>query len=277
MEAMLDKIYQLLTVYGLKVLAALAIFIIGRWVARGVRKLVERIMTKGKVDSTLISFTSNMAYIGLLAFIVIAALGQLGIQTTSFIAILGAAGLAVGLALQGSLSNFAAGFLLIIFRPFKVGDLIEAAGVFGVVEAIQIFTTQLKTADNKTVIVPNAKLTDDNIVNWTVKGTRRVDMVFGIGYGDDIDKARSLMADIIAEDSRILKTPAPQISVSELGDSSVNFVVRPWVKVEDYWGVFFDLTEEIKKAFDANGVSIPFPQRDVHVYQHGNEVQEKSA
>jgi len=277
MEEMLDKIYQLLTVYGLKVLAAIAIFIIGRWVAKGVRRLVERIMTKGNVDPTLVTFTSNMAYIGLLAFIVIAALGQLGIQTTSFIAILGAAGLAVGLALQGSLSNFAAGFLLIIFRPFKVGDLIEAAGVFGVVEAIQIFTTQLKTADNKTVIVPNAKLTDDNIVNWTVKGTRRVDMVFGIGYDDDIDKARSLMADIIAEDGRILKTPAPQISVSELADSSVNFVVRPWVKVEDYWGVHFDLTEKIKKAFDANGVSIPFPQRDVHVYQHGGAAQEKSA
>jgi small conductance mechanosensitive channel len=217
-----------------------------------------------------------MAYIGLLAFIVIAALGQLGIQTTSFIAILGAAGLAVGLALQGSLSNFAAGFLLIIFRPFKVGDLIEAAGVFGVVEAIQIFTTQLKTADNKTVIVPNAKLTDDNIVNWTVKGTRRVDMVFGIGYEDDIDKARSLMAEIIAQDSRILKTPEPQISVSELADSSVNFVVRPWVKVEDYWGVHFDLNEKIKKAFDANGVSIPFPQRDVHVYQHGAEAEKNA-
>ncbi len=277
MEEILDKIYQLLTVYGLKVLAALAIFVVGRWVAKGVRKLVERFMTKGKVDPTLITFASNMAYIGLLAFIVIAALGQLGIQTTSFIAILGAAGLAVGLALQGSLSNFAAGFLLIIFRPFKVGDLIEAAGVFGVVEAIQIFTTQLKTADNKTVIIPNAKLTDDNIVNWTVKGTRRVDMVFGIGYDDDIDKARSLMAEIIAEDSRILKTPAPQISVSELADSSVNFVVRPWVKVEDYWGVHFDLTEKIKKAFDANGVSFPFPQRDVHLYQHGAEVQEKSA
>ena len=277
MEEMLDKIYQLLTVYGLKVLAAIAIFIIGRWVAKGVRKLVERMMTKGKVDSTLVTFTSNMAYIGLLAFIVIAALGQLGIQTTSFIAILGAAGLAVGLALQGSLSNFAAGFLLIIFRPFKVGDLIEAAGVFGVVEAIQIFTTQLKTADNKTVIIPNAKLTDDNIVNWTVKGTRRVDMVFGIGYDDDIDKARSLMAEIIAEDSRILKAPTPQISVSELADSSVNFVVRPWVKVEDYWGVHFDLTEKIKKAFDANGVSIPFPQRDIHVYQHGGAAQEKSA
>ncbi|BBO80608.1 mechanosensitive ion channel family protein [Desulfosarcina ovata] len=270
MEAIIDKIYQLLTVYGLKVIAALAIFIIGRWVAKGVRKLIERIMTRSKVDSTLVSFTANLAYIGLLAFIVIAALGQLGIQTTSFIAILGAAGLAIGLALQGSLSNFAAGFLLIIFRPFKVGDLIEGAGVFGVVEAIQIFTTQLKTADNKTVIVPNAKLTDDNIVNWTVKGTRRVDMVFGIGYEDDIDKARSLIADAVAQDSRILKDPETQIAVSELADSSVNFVVRPWVKVADYWGVYFDLTEKIKKSFDANGVCIPFPQRDVHVYQHAS-------
>jgi small conductance mechanosensitive channel len=214
MEDILDKIYQILTVYGLKVLAALAVFIIGRWVAKGVKKVVERLMTKGKVDPTLISFTANLAYIGLLAFIIIAALGQLGIQTTSFIAIIGAAGLAIGLALQGSLSNFAAGFLLIIFRPFKVGDLIEGAGVFGVVEAIQIFTTQLKTADNKTVIVPNAKLTDDNIVNWTVKGTRRVDMVFGIGYEDDIDKARSLMEAVIAEDSRILKdTGAPDFRV----------------------------------------------------------------
>ena len=269
MEDILDKIYQLLTVYGIKVIAALAIFIIGRWVAKGVRKIVERVMKKGSVDPTLISFTANLVYIGLLAFIVIAALGQLGIQTTSFIAILGAAGLAIGLALQGSLSNFAAGFLLIIFRPFKVGDLIEGAGVFGVVEAIQIFTTQFKTADNKTVIVPNAKLTDDNIVNWTVKGTRRVDMTMGIGYEDDIDKARTVMAEIIAADDRILKEPAPLIALSELADSSVNFVVRPWVKVEDYWGVYFDLTEKFKKAFDANGISIPYPQSDVHLYQHG--------
>ncbi len=271
MEEIINSVYQLLTVYGLKILAALAIFIVGRWVAKIVRKLLQRVMTKSKVDSTLVTFTANLAYIALLAFIIIAALGQLGIQTTSFIAVLGAAGLAVGLALQGSLSNFAAGFLLIIFRPFKVGDLIEGAGVFGVVEAIQIFTTQLKTADNKTVIVPNAKLTDDNIVNWTVKGTRRVDMVMGIGYEDDIDKARSLMADIIAADDRILKDPAPQISVSELADSNVNFVVRPWVKVEDYWGVYFALTEKIKKSFDANGISIPYPQRDVHVYQHNAE------
>lgn len=277
MEAMLNQIYQLLTVYGMKVLAALAIFIVGRWVAKGVRKLVVRLMTKGRVDPTLVTFASNLAYIGLLAFIVLASLGQLGIQTTSFIAVIGAAGLAIGLALQGALANFAAGFLLIIFQPFKVGDLIEGGGVFGVVEAIQIFTTQLKTADNKTVIVPNAKLTNDNIVNWTVKGTRRVDLVFGIGYGDNIDKARSLMADIIAGDSRILKDPAPQISVSELADSSVNFVVRPWAKVEDYWGVYFDLTEKIKKAFDANGISIPFPQRDVHLYQHGVDASEKKA
>jgi small conductance mechanosensitive channel len=268
MEDIIQQVYQLLTVYGLKVLAALAIFVIGRWVAKGVRKLIEKMMVKSEVDTTLVSFAANLAYFALLAFIVLAALGQLGIQTTSFIAVLGAAGLAIGLALQGSLSNFAAGFLLILFRPFKVGDLIEGAGVFGVVEAIQIFTTQLKTVDNKTVIVPNAKLTDDNIINWTVKGTRRVDLVMGIGYEDDIDKARALMADIIAADDRILKDPAPQIAVSELADSSVNFVVRPWVKVEDYWGVYFDLTEKIKKSFDANGVSIPFPQRDVHVYQH---------
>ena len=271
------KVYELLTIYGLKVVAAIVIFILGRWVALGVAKIIKRVMIRSKVDETLVSFVRNLSYVALLAFVIIAALNQLGIQTASFIAVLGAAGLAVGLALQGSLGNFAAGVLMIIFKPFKVGDYIEGAGTSGTVEKIEIFTTQLKTADNKTVIVPNAKLTDDNIVNWTVKGTRRVDMVFGIGYGDDIDKARSLMADIIAEDSRILKTPAPQISVSELGDSSVNFVVRPWVKVEDYWGVFFDLTEKIKKAFDANGVSIPFPQRDVHVYQHGDEVQEKSA
>lgn len=276
MEEIINKIYQLLTVYGLKVLAALAIFIIGRWVARGVRKLLERIMTKSKVDSTLVSFTANLAYIGLLAFIVIAALGQLGIQTTSFIAVLGAAGLAIGLALQGSLSNFAAGFLLIIFRPFKVGDLIEGAGVFGVVEAIQIFTTQLTTADNKTVIVPNAKLTENNIVNWTVKGTRRVDLVIGIGYNDDIDKARSLIAATIAGDPRILKDPEPQIAVSELGDSSVDFVVRPWAKVDDYWGVYFDLTEKIKKAFDANGIHIPYPQRDIHVYEHAIPVKKNA-
>ena len=197
-------------------------------------------------------------------------MNQLGIQTTSFVALLGAAGLAIGLALQGSLSNFAAGFLMILFRPFKVGDYIEAAGTAGTVEEIQIFTTALRTPDNKLVIVPNAKLTADNIVNWSAKGTRRVDMVFGIGYGDDIDRARSVIREIIEADPRVLKDPAPLVALWQLGESSVDFVARPWVKSADYWSVWFDTTEKVKKAFDAEGISIPFPQRDVHVYQHSD-------
>jgi len=266
----LEKVWELLTLYGLKVLAAIAIFIVGRWVAKIVAGVIRKMMTKADVDPTLRKFVANMAYIALLAFVVLAALNQLGIQTTSFIAILGAAGLAVGLALQGSLSNFAAGFLMILFRPIRVGDYIEGAGTAGTVEEIAIFTTTLVTPDNKTVIIPNASMTGDNIVNWTVKGTRRVDMVMGIGYDDDIDKAKQIMADVLAKDSRILKDPAPQIAMVELADSSVNFVVRPWVESSDYWGVYMDTHEAIKKAFDAQGISIPFPQRDVHVYQHAD-------
>ncbi|MDJ0781059.1 MAG: mechanosensitive ion channel, partial [Desulfosarcinaceae bacterium] len=268
MEQGIAKASELLTLYGLKLVAAVVIFIVGRWVAKLLRKLIERLMVKSNMDQTLVSFTGNLAYIALLAFVIIAALGQLGIQTTSFIAVLGAAGLAIGLALQGSLSNFAAGFLMIIFRPFKVGDFIEGAGVAGVVEEIQIFTTQLKTPDNKTIIIPNSSLTADNIVNWSVKGTRRVDLTMGIGYDDDIDQARQIMTDIMAADERILKDPAPQIAVSELADSSVNFTVRPWAAAGDYWGVYFDLTEQFKKAFDKAGISIPYPQSDVHLYQH---------
>lgn len=268
MENLVEKAYELLTFYGLKVIAAIVILVIGRWVAKAIEKVIQRVMASRKIDPTISSFVGNLSYFALLAFVVLAALGQLGIQTTSFIAVIGAAGLAVGLALQGSLANFAAGFLLILFRPFKVGDFIEGAGVAGTVEKIQIFTTQMQTPDNKTIIIPNAKLTDDNIVNWSAKGTRRVDMVMGIGYGDDIDKARDIMTAVLAEESRILKDPAPTIAVSELADSSVNFVVRPWVKASDYWGVYFDVTEKIKKRFDAEGISIPFPQRDVHVYQH---------
>lgn len=255
-------------VYGMKIIGAVAIFIIGRWIAKIIKKIIERVMKKSKVDPTLINFTSNLVYIGLLAFVVIAVLGKLGVQTTSFIAVVGAAGLAVGLALQGSLSNFAAGFLLIVFRPFKVTDFIEGAGVAGTVEKIEIFTTQLKTPDNKTIIIPNSKLTEDNIVNWTLKGTRRVDMVFGIGYNDEIDKARQVIAEVLEADNRILQDPAVTIAVSELADSSVNFVVRPWVKSSDYWGVYFDTIEKVKKRFDEDKISIPFPQRDVHVYEH---------
>lgn len=262
------KGYELGTVFGVKILAALAVFIIGRWVVKYLRRLVRRIMEKRNVDATLTKFLTNLTYIALLTFVILAALGMLGIQTTSFIAVLGAAGLAIGLALQGSLSNFAAGVLMIIFRPFQVGDFIEGGGVAGTVEEVQIFTTKLVSPDNKTIIIPNAKLTGDNIINYSTKGTRRADMVFGIGYEDDIDKARTIIADVLSKDERVLKDPATKIAVSELGDSSVNFIARPWVKAEDYWNLIFDVTETIKKRFDAEGISIPFPQRDVHLYEH---------
>ncbi|MGD8844885.1 MAG: mechanosensitive ion channel [Desulfobacteraceae bacterium] len=265
---MLGKVWELVTIYGLKVLAAVVIFVVGRWIAKLLAGVIRKMMKKSNVDETILKFVGNMAYIALMAFVVLAALSQLGIQTTSFIAVLGAAGLAIGLALQGSLSNFAAGFLMIIFRPIRVGDVIEGAGTAGKVEEIAIFTTTLVTPDNKTVIIPNSALTGDNIVNWTVKGTRRVDLVMGIGYEDDIDKAKQIMHDVLAEDDRILEEPAAQIAMVELADSSVNFVVRPWVNASDYWGVYMDTTEKIKKAFDAAGISIPYPQRDVHVYKH---------
>lgn len=268
MENLTDKVWELLTLYGLKVVAAIVVFIVGRWVAKGLAKLVKRLMKHKKVDDTLVSFVAHLTYVALLIFVILAAIGQLGIQTTSFIAVIGAAGLAIGLALQGSLSNFAAGFLMIIFRPFKVGDYIEGAGTAGTVEKIEIFTTQLQTPDNKTVIIPNASLTAGNIVNWSTKPTRRVDLVMGIGYGDDIDKAKEIMADVLSKDARVLSDPAPTIGLVELADSSVNFVVRPWVNSADYWNVYFDLTETIKKRFDAEGISIPFPQRDIHIYQN---------
>ncbi|MGA8180041.1 MAG: mechanosensitive ion channel domain-containing protein [Desulfobacterales bacterium] len=268
MQDILSKIWELLSIYGLKVVAAVAVFIIGRWVAKMLTTVTEKVMNKRQVDPTITSFAGNLIYIALLVFVVLAALGQLGIQTTSFIAVIGAAGLAVGLALQGSLSNFAAGFLMIIFRPFKVGDFIEGAGVAGTVEAIHIFTTQLLTPDNKTVIVPNAGLTAGNITNYSAKGTRRVDLIFGIGYGDDIDHTKKIIWEVLNNETRILKDPAPVVMLTELADSSVNFAVRPWVTVADYWEVHSSLIENIKKSFDAQGISIPFPQRDVHLYEH---------
>jgi small conductance mechanosensitive channel len=268
MEELIAKIYELITVFGVKILAAVAVFIIGRWVAKLMRRIVDKVMGKRSVDPTIGKFVANLTYIALLTFFILAALGLLGIQTTSFIAVIGAAGLAIGLALQGSLANFAAGFLLIIFRPYKVGDYIEGGGTAGTVEAIQLFTTQLASPDNKTIIVPNSKMTGDNIVNYSTKGTRRVDMVFGIGYEDDIDKARNIITEILSQDERILKDPPTNIAVSELADSSVNFIARPWVNAADYWNVYFETTEKVKKRFDAQGISIPYPQRDVHVYEH---------
>lgn len=267
MEGIVAKMQQWSAVFGIKILTAILIVVVGRWVARLIRKTTEKMMARSKVDATLVTFVGNLIYIALLTFVVLAALAQLGIQTTSFIAVIGAAGLAVGLALQGSLANFAAGILMLLFRPFQVGDFIEGGGVSGIVEEMHIFTTQLRTPDNKTIIIPNAKITGDNITNYTKKENRRVDLVIGVSYGDDIEKVKSVVADVLNGDARVLKDPAPTIAVLELGDSSVNFAVRPWVKTGDYWNVYFDTTERIKKRFDAEGISIPFPQRDVHMYQ----------
>ena len=267
-QQLIVKAYELSTEFGVKIFAALAVFIIGRWVTKFIVNLIRKLMDKREVDPTVTKFIRNLIYFALLTFVVLASLGLLGIQTTSFIAVVGAAGLAIGLALQGSLANFAAGFLLILFRPFKVGDFIDAAGVAGTVEAIELFTTRMVSPDNKTIIIPNSKLTGDNIVNFSTKGTRRADMVFGIGYDDDIDKARGIITDVLSNDERVLKDPPLQVAVSELADSSVNFVARAWVNAGDYWGVVFDVTEAVKKRFDAEGVNIPFPQRDVHLYEH---------
>lgn len=266
-NGILPKLQEFATFYGLKIIAAILIFIIGRWLAKMIKNLIVKVMKKGEVDATLTSFVGHLTYVALLTLVVIAALNQIGVQTTSFVAIIGAAGLAVGLALQGSLSNFAAGVLMILFRPFKVGDYIEAGGTAGTVEEIQIFSTILTTPDNKVIIVPNAKITGDNIVNYSAKDTRRMDLVFGVGYSDDLQKVKDILQDILQNDPRVLKVPESMVGVLELADSSVNFAVRPWVKSEDYWPLFFDLKETIKKRFDAEGISIPFPQQDVHLYE----------
>lgn len=268
MSKYLDIVQSLATVYGIKVIAAIAIFIIGKWLSGMLSRAVGNAMRRAKTDEMLVKFVVNLAYTGLLAFVILAALAQLGIQTTSFIAVLGAAGLAIGLALQGSLSNFAAGVMLIIFRPFKVGDFIEAAGTSGSVEEIMIFSTKLKSPDNKQLYVPNGSILSGTITNYSAKDQRRVDLVFGCGYGDDIKKAKALLEDIVKANALVLDDPAPTIGVLELGDSCVNFAVRPWVNTPDYWDAYFQITEAVKQRFDEAGISIPFPQRDVHLIQN---------
>ncbi len=253
--------------FGPRVLAAVLVFIIGWWVAKLLTKLARRTMEARSIDAMLVGFLSHMVYMALMTLVVITAMGQLGVQMTSFIAVLGAAGLAVGFALQGSLSNFAAGVMIILFRPFKVGDYVEGGGTEGVVLEILIFATILRTRDNKRIVVPNAAMTDGNIVNHTAEDTRRVDMCFGISYADDIPKAEKVLKDILDAEARILKDPAPDILLAELADSSVNFYVRPWVKTDDYFDVLFHVTREVKLQFDAESISIPFPQRDVHLHQ----------
>ena len=267
METLLDRAKELVANYGPSVLAAVVTFIIGWIVAKVLTGVLRRVMVRSRVDDTLTSFCTNMLYMALMTLVVISAVAKLGVATTSFVAVIGAAGLAIGFALQGTLGNFAAGVMLIIFRPFKAGDYVEAAGTSGTVEELQVFATTLKTPDNKTITIPNAGITSGNIVNYSTKPIRRVDMVFGVGYGDDIRKAKQILADILAKDARVLKDPEPTIAVSELADSSVNFVVRPWVNTADYWGLLFDVTEAVKLEFDAQGITIPFPQQDVHMHQ----------
>jgi len=256
-----------ITPWIMNVILAIAIFVIGRYVIKMILSVVEKVLRKSRVDEMLIKFISSIANVLLLLFVIVASLDQLGVDTTSLIAVVGAAGLAVGLALQDSLKNFAAGVLLIVFRPFKEGDFVEVAGTSGVAEHINIFNTVLKTPDNREVIVPNGAIYGGVIVNFSARDTRRVDMVFGIGYDDDLRKAKEILQQIIAEDDRILPEPEAVIAVSELADSSVNFIVRPWVNSADYWGVLWDTTEKVKLRFDEEGISIPYPQMDVHLHK----------
>jgi len=243
---------------------AIAIVVIGRMVVKWLVKLIRKLLVRSDIDPILVNFTSSIANAVLLLLVLIAALNQLGVDTTSFIALLGAAGLAIGLALKDSLQNFAAGVMMIIFRPFKLGDFIEAGGVTGVVEQISIFSTMMKTGDNREIIIPNGQIYAGAITNFSARDTRRIDMVFGIGYDDDMLKAKKIMEDILSGHELILDEPAPGVAVAELADSSVNFNVRPWVNSADYWGVRSDLIEKIKLAFDKEGISIPYPQMDIH-------------
>ncbi|TVP77716.1 MAG: mechanosensitive ion channel family protein [Puniceicoccaceae bacterium] len=256
-----------LTSFGMQILSAIVILVVGLWLAKKAKALFVQVLQKKEVDQTLVGFFSSMLHGALVVFIVIAAISKLGVQTTSFIAVIGAAGLAVGLALQGSLSNFASGVLIILFKPFQAGNFIKAGGEAGTVVEVGILTTELKTPDSVKIIMPNSSILGGSITNFSAHPTRRVDMIVGVSYSDDLQKAKQLIQDLLAADERVLKEPAPQVAVSDLGDSSVDFVVRPWVNAADYWTFKFDFTQAVKEKFDAEGVSIPFPQRDVHLFQ----------
>ena len=254
--------------YGPNLLIALIILIVGRWVVKWITHLVRKALRRSGMDDTLILFLDKLIYYTLLVAVILAAADQVGIKTTSFLAILGAAGLAVGLALKDSLSNFASGVMLILFQPFRVGDVVTVAGVTGKISYINIFNTVLNTGDNQKIIIPNSSITSDVITNITANPTRRLDLVIGIGYDDDIREAKSVLEALVKEDERILADPAPTIALGELGASSVDLLVRPWVKTGDYWDVRADLLERIKISFDEKGISFPYPQQDVHMYQH---------
>ena len=262
-----EKMIEALSLYGIKIIAAVVIIVVGLWVSKIIKNCFLKTLHKKKVDPTLVGFLASMLHGGLVIFVVISAISKLGVQTTSFVAVIGAAGLAVGLALQGSLSNFAAGILLILFKPFKVGHFVKAGGEAGVIVEVGIFTTELKTPDNVQIIIPNSTIMGSAITNVSAHPTRRIDMTLGVGYDDDLNKAKQIMEDLLAADERVLKDPVATIAVANLGDSSVEFVIRPWVNSADYWSVKFDFTKAVKEKFDAEGISIPYPQSDVHVFQ----------
>jgi len=264
-EQIINQLTEIVVEYGPKLLGAIAVWIIGGWIIKALIRGFGRIMDRSKMDASLVPFLKGIIGALLKVMLVISVLSMLGIQMTSFIAILGAAGLAIGMAMSGTLQNFAGGVMILIFKPFKVGDLIDAQGYLGTVSAIQIFNTILKTPDNKTIIIPNGGLSTSSMTNYSTEDTRRVDWTIGIAYGDDVDKARKVIKQLSDEDSRVLKDPEVFIQVSELADSSVNFAVRAWVKSADYWGVFFDMNEKVYKTFDKEGLNIPFPQMDVHL------------
>lgn len=253
--------------YAPNVLGAIVILVVGWFVARMITGLMRKALGKSKLDPTLINFSASVTYMAMMAFVFISAVGKLGVPTASFVAVLGAAGFAVGFAMQGSLSNFAAGVMLMIFRPMREGDLVEAGGVLGVVAEVGVFATIINTLENKRAVVSNSAVTGGNIINYTTNGNLRVDMTFGIGYGDDMDKAMQVMTEILEADERVLASPAPTVACVGHGASSVDFVCRPFVKPEHYWDVWFDTHKKVKEAFDAQGISIPFPQRDVHLFQ----------
>lgn len=253
------KWIELATDYGLKIIGALLIWIIGSWIIKSTLKATKNVMTKRNYDESLQKFLLNLSRWGLKIILIIVVLGTVGIETTSFAAIIAAAGLAIGLALQGSLGNFAGGVLIMIFKPMKIGDLIEAQGEIGVVKEIEIFTTKLIGLSNKEIIIPNGSLSNGNIVNYSTEGTRRVDLTFGVGYDSDIKKTKQVLMDVLTAHPKVLQTPAPTVNVSELADSSINFTVRPWSVTADYWAVYFDVTESVKEALDAAGIEIPYP------------------
>lgn len=269
-----DAVWAWISAYSVNIIGAFLIFIVGKWLARRISNLLSKLLQKNDIEPTLVNFLTSLSYYTLVVLVVVAAAGRLGINTTSFLTILGAAGLAVGLALKDSLSNFAAGVMLVLFRPFTIGDVVSTAGITAKVEKITIFNTFLCSPDNQLIIVPNNKIISDVITNINAKDTRRIDLVVGISYDDDMAQTKDILQGLAAADNRILGDPAPTIAVAELADSSVNLVFRPWVKSGDYWDVRFDLTEKIKNSLDEAGISIPFPQQDVHLFVEKKEAGE---